>query len=310
MSSQPRLDQILADIQSNVQNAHLDVARRSELIAELEQLVGEGTRVAMYYSRRDRSLSHQDTLPFVNMLKSLDAITNLDLVIVSPGGDGTAAETMLELCRRYCPGRLRIVVPLYAKSAATLIALGADEIVMGETSELGPIDAQVFIIQDNADQQVSADHFLRARDDAKRDLTSENPETVEAARIQLSLLSPAFLKNCEDLMEFARDFARKQLIAHMFASEYQEDPEGWDARIKQIVDNLTTSQKRLLHGRMITAEDIEKDCDLKSLKVSNLSSENEYWVRLNELLLRTETMCAANKIGKVLYAKDFEMLGG
>lgn len=310
MADQKRLDHVLVDIQSNVQNAKFDGAKRKALAESIEMLsAAANRRFAMYYARRDRSLTHHDTLPFLNMLKSLGEITNLDLVVVSPGGDGTAAETMLELCRKYCPGKLRIIVPLYAKSAATLIALGGDEIVMGEISELGPIDAQVFIIQDNAEQQVSADHFLRARSDAIRDLASDQLEVSQAAQIQLSLLSPAFLKNCEDLMEFARDFARKQLKAHMFAGEYSEDSETWDARIDKIVDNLTTSQKRLLHGRMITAEEIESDQDLKFLKLKKLGGDEEYWTLLNELLLRTEYVCAANEIEKVLYTANFELFG-
>ena len=39
-------------------------------------------------------------------------------------------------------GRLRVIVPDFAKSAGTLIALAADKIVMSDSSELGPIDPQ------------------------------------------------------------------------------------------------------------------------------------------------------------------------
>ena len=42
-------------------------------------------------------------------------------------------------------GDFRLVVPDTAKSAATLIGLGATEIVMSTTSELGPIDPQVML---------------------------------------------------------------------------------------------------------------------------------------------------------------------
>ena len=76
--------------------------------------------------------------------------------------------------------------------------LGADEIIMGETSELGPIDAQLSIIQDGAEQQVSADHFLRAESEAVKTLASGSPEAAEAARIHLANMSPAFLQYCRD----------------------------------------------------------------------------------------------------------------
>jgi ClpP class serine protease len=53
---------------------------------------------------------------------------------------------MVDMCRTHLAGtdqKLRVIVPNIAKSAATLFALGADEILMGYLSELGPIDPQV-----------------------------------------------------------------------------------------------------------------------------------------------------------------------
>ena len=186
-------------------------------------------RAAMFYSGLERVLTHEDILPFVSMLGKIGKVQNLDLIIHSMGGDGLAAEKMLDLCRKYCAGKLRIVVPLYAKSAATLIALGGDEIVMGHTSELGPINAQVFIVQDESPQQVSADHFLRAEEEAKKLLRSPDPEDNEMGRIYLASLSPAFLQSCKDLQDFGREFARRELRAHMFAAEYAADQSTWDA---------------------------------------------------------------------------------
>jgi hypothetical protein len=198
---------------------------------------------------------------------------------------------------------------LYAKSAATLLALGADEIVMGETSELGPIDAQVSVVQDNAPQQVSADHFLRARDEAVASLGAADQRTRELSQIQLALLSPAFLQHCTDLMNFAKDFAGKQLKAHMFREECHSDGTSWGERVKKIVENLTASSKHLLHGRMITAADIRADPDLKHLKVKELASDDPYWAALTELVLRTEIIMGSNQIGKLLFAEDFQMVG-
>lgn len=134
------------------------------------------------------------------------------------------------------------------------MALGGDEIVMGETSELGPIDAQVGIIEGNTDQQVSADHFLRAKTKATEALNSPDDHVVRAAEIQLALLNPAFLAYCEDAMSFGRDFAAKQLCDHMFKDECQADQPLWKGRIDKIVENPTSSSKHLTHGRMITSE--------------------------------------------------------
>jgi hypothetical protein len=265
--------------------------------------------VAVYWSRIDRPLTRTDVLPFANMLKSIGTVDKLDLIIVSPGGDGTVAETMLHLCRKYCTNQFRVVIPVFAKSAATLIALGADEIVMGESSEIGPIDAQVLVMQDSTEQQVSAEHFLRARNQAVDDLQSPEGHVVQAAQIQLALLSPAFLKFCEDSMQFARDFAEKQLRTHMFQTEYSSDPALWDQRIASIISNLTSSSRHLTHGRMITSQHITSDVDLQHLKVRDLRNDNAYWAALNELLLRTEIVAQQMNAGKILFARSFELHG-
>jgi len=64
------------------------------------------------------------------------------LILNSDGGSVEAAYFIAKLCREYTSGRFVVVVPRRAKSAATLICCGADEIHMGSLSELGPIDPQ------------------------------------------------------------------------------------------------------------------------------------------------------------------------
>lgn len=63
-------------------------------------------------------------------------------VLHSNGGDVSAAYFIGKLCRERTPDRFLVAVPRRAKSAATLICCGADEIHMGSLSELGPIDPQ------------------------------------------------------------------------------------------------------------------------------------------------------------------------
>jgi hypothetical protein len=58
---------------------------------------------------------------------------------------------------------LRVFVPDYAKSAATLLALGADELWMSDTAEIGPLDAQIQDPRD-PDKNISALDEFRAVD--------------------------------------------------------------------------------------------------------------------------------------------------
>lgn len=64
------------------------------------------------------------------------------VVLNTPGGDVDAAFVITKLIRKHADQNM-FLIPLYAKSAGTLMCLGADELIMTEISELGPLDSQV-----------------------------------------------------------------------------------------------------------------------------------------------------------------------
>ena len=77
------------------------------------------------------------------MLRSLDLAAGLAVMINSPGGSGLAAERIINVLRSYSgTGEYWAIDPAKAKSAATMVCLGASKIVMGSVSELGPVDPQ------------------------------------------------------------------------------------------------------------------------------------------------------------------------
>ncbi len=67
----------------------------------------------------------------------------LDLVINCAGGDIHAAYQIVELLRLHTR-KLNAIVPFYAKSAATLLCVGADAIILDEVAQLGPLDTQIY----------------------------------------------------------------------------------------------------------------------------------------------------------------------
>ena len=67
---------------------------------------------------------------FFRAQDSLPKKEKIALVIESPGGSAKSAFQLAMLLKRHCGGFVA-VVPRYAKSAATLLALGADEIILG-----------------------------------------------------------------------------------------------------------------------------------------------------------------------------------
>lgn len=66
----------------------------------------------------------------------------LDVLLDSIGGDINATYQLVAFLRDHS-SNLRVMVPDYAKSAATFLCLGADEIYLSKTAELGPLDVQI-----------------------------------------------------------------------------------------------------------------------------------------------------------------------
>jgi hypothetical protein len=87
-----------------------------------------------------RTIQHSDVLAVRAALEE-ERGAHLDLIVSSPGGNVEAAYLVArELRRRFAS--LTVFVPFQAKSAATLLCLAGDELILGSLGELGPLDQQ------------------------------------------------------------------------------------------------------------------------------------------------------------------------
>lgn len=96
-----------------------------------------------------------------------DHFDDLDLIIQSSGGDIHSAYLIMLMLRERMNegmGELIACVPSRAQSAATLLCLGADEILLGELGALGPLDAQIRkgVTDAGTPNYISALHLLKA----------------------------------------------------------------------------------------------------------------------------------------------------
>ncbi len=85
-----------------------------------------------------------DAIPYI--IEQIDALPTaseaVDFLIVSYGGDPMVAWRIMTLIRQRVK-RVSVMIPQSAYSAATLVAFGADEIVMHPNGHLGPVDMQI-----------------------------------------------------------------------------------------------------------------------------------------------------------------------
>ncbi len=76
------------------------------------------------------------------LIRKLPAGNGIDIILHSLGGTTDTAAAIASLCRvRF--GSFRVVIPFLAKSAATLLALAADDRLLATSGQLGPVDPQV-----------------------------------------------------------------------------------------------------------------------------------------------------------------------
>jgi len=124
--------------------------QRLRQIRAIEQ--AHGSRVITMIHRQERRsllgfavarhIDLEDAQTIIAAIKETPRDMPIDLVLHTPGGLVLAAMQIARALESH-PAKVTVYVPVYAMSGGTLIALAADEIVMGEFSVLGPIDPQI-----------------------------------------------------------------------------------------------------------------------------------------------------------------------
>lgn len=136
-------------LQPVIKQRMLEAARR-RLIARIE--AQRGTRVILLVHRQEtvsllglplvRYIDIQDSEAVIHAIDTADPEVPLDIVLHTPGGLVLASYQIARALNR-CKAKVTAFVPHYAMSGGTLIALGADEIVMSDHALLGPLDPQI-----------------------------------------------------------------------------------------------------------------------------------------------------------------------
>jgi Serine dehydrogenase proteinase len=123
---------------------------RKRLRTEIERIIkrfssGLGSYCILSLYEPEDSIEQWDLNRIYGALEATNPKRDKDvlLFLVSPGGEIEPAYQIAKLCKTFACERFVVAVPRSAKSAATLLALGADQIHMGLLGQLGPIDPQL-----------------------------------------------------------------------------------------------------------------------------------------------------------------------
>ena len=241
---------------------------KKQLIQQIEGL--RNSRVITYLtSDRQGPVNARiagDIIPVISrQLRTIDKTPNIDLFLYSTGGDTMVPWRLVSMIREYCD-KFSVLVPYKAHSAATMIALGADEIVMTDLSELSPIDpstANVFNPQDPHNPQnripISVEDVMAYFDLAKNKFGIKNDE--ELAKIFNKFVEsnpqihPLALGNVNRTHNLIRILAKRLLKSHK--SPMKED------EIEKLVDYFT--EKLYSHQYFIGRKEAKEDLGLRTV---------------------------------------------
>ncbi|WP_216896153.1 SDH family Clp fold serine proteinase [Nocardia alni] len=253
------------------QAVHAARYQRQALIREIQQLTD--SKLICYIAGVSAPVDREDVVCFVDMLHNISCGQNIDLLLHTGGGDIDAADKLITMVRKKVgTGRLRVIVPDYAKSAGTLMALGADSIVMSDTSELGPIDPQVIRSDRNGNRvRHSVKNYLDAYEDHRKAL-QKNPDDA-TARLMLDKLDPETVRLYTSIMTRARELAENKLKVGMM----QHNGGNWTQAASALLDTTRFQT----HGQPISWEDAS-DRTI-GLTVEYLDPNDELWLKIWQL---------------------------
>lgn len=159
--TQSIFSQLLAELQRH-KNHNVSIEHCRTIIKDLENALDK--RVIAYFSSEVGNdaasmVNDEDAFLIENLLSTPTSKKDLVLILHSNGGYSLSAERIIDVCRNYCTKRndgsnFFVIVPKKAKSAATIVALGADKIYLRDTAELGPVDPQFIAADKDGNMQV------------------------------------------------------------------------------------------------------------------------------------------------------------
>ena len=238
---------------------HAERYQRQTLINQIQD--GTNRSLICYVSGNRCMIDENDTMPFVDLLHKVPRDLDVDLLLHTGGGSIDAAEKLMWMLKRHVgPAKLRVIVPELAKSAGTVMVLGADSVVMSDMSELGPIDPQALLF----DKWQSVQNYIDAYDSHAKTLRTD-PDDI-AAQIMLGKLDPATKKLCEAAVRRARQAAENLLKRGMF-----RNGGNWSRTVEELLDTT----RWLSHAQMISWEDARDP--LIGLVVEYRAYHSEEW---------------------------------
>ena len=253
------------------------------------------------------SILPPDLLPFKDQLSYIKA-SEIDIVLETPGGIAETVEDMVEFVRSR-HDRVGIIIPGMAKSAGTIFSMAGDEILMGNTSALGPIDAQIV----SNGKRFSADAFLDGLEKIKKEV-SETGKLNPAYIPMLQSISPGEIQHFENAQNFSKTLVKNWLSKYKFKYWEKHTSSGKivtqeekESRADEIAIKLCKHSDWLTHGRSIRIKDLQ-GMRLQVCDYSINSELNDAIERYYTLLRMTFDLTGIYKVFETCYSQIYQSI--
>lgn len=241
-----------------------------------------------------------DVVPILNEhLEQIGQQKKISMYLYTRGGDMIAPIKIIKLLRNHTD-ELEIIVPYRAHSAGTLIALGADKIVMGKLAELSPVDPSTTHPfnpqhpQTKQPMEISVEdlnsYLLMAQEQAK----IPDDKMAEIFKTLSEKIHPLSIGNVYRAYRMAKQMTEKLLKLH-FRQDLDKD------KIAKIVKQIT--QDICIHGYPITRDEA-KNLGL-NIESASLAEDKIMW-QLYEAYEETLELKKPFNPVDILGGKDYE----
>ena len=243
---------------------------RMKLIGNIEKLTGSRLIVIVLGDRRGlETRMAADVLPFcLEHLTAFGQPKKISLFLYSTGGITMSGYALANLLREFCES-YSVIVPFKALSCATLITLGADNIIMTRMGQLSPIDPSIVSplgptasipgapIQQVRTVPVNVEDVINYIELARKDLGIKDEELLTRLYDRMS-------QNVHPLVLGSVYRSREQIgfLAQMLLERHMKDGE----KIKKIIEILTRG--RFSHDYLIGRKEAKEILQLPIVKVS------------------------------------------
>lgn len=230
---------------------------RQLLITDIEAITDR--ELVVCFSRLDQSINEQDSNDLSEILEGVKG-DSIDIMLHTAGGYVDAVEKFITVLR-YLKPDYQVIIPSWAKSGGTLIALSSKMILLGVNSEMGPVDPQINV----PDCGVVPAEYV-----------SQDPK-----------YEGVYAKIAQGMFERSNKLAEKYLREGMLA--------GQEKLIEEALAKLSSATGYGSHGAVVDY----KEASSLRLSVEWMSPESDLWRRVWLLYCLYDADTQRDDLGKI-----------